>query len=78
MTWVRPCLQVSDCRFGVSPVNYPDPEVDSSPLTDFLTKPEARIHNEKQTIVLSHQTIDRRRHRHRNFIFCRILYKNTT
>ena len=30
-------------------------QVDNSPLSDFLTKPDAMIHNEKQTIVLSNQ-----------------------
>ena len=30
-------------------------QVDNSPLSDFLTKHEAMIHNEKQTIVLSNQ-----------------------
>ena len=30
-------------------------QVDNSPLSDFLTNPDARIHNEKQTIVLSNQ-----------------------
>ena len=30
-------------------------QVDNFPLSDFLKKPEAMIHNEKQTIVLSNQ-----------------------
>ena len=29
---------MSDCRFGVSPVNYPDPDPDPNLLTDLEVK----------------------------------------
>ena len=29
---------MSDCRFGVSPVNYPDPDPDPGPARDQINK----------------------------------------
>ena len=45
---------MSDCRFGVSPVNYPDPdpEVNTSPVCEFQGRITCRYNSENVSILI--------------------------